>query len=73
MDTNSTLDRTITKVLSQAEGDMISQIDSAYEQAVSNLQSSRSSVEADYNRIIEGANTSINRFNSPFLNFFYNL
>jgi len=56
MDTNSALDRTITKVLSQAESDMISQIDSAYEQAVSNLQSSRSSVEADYNRITEGAN-----------------
>ncbi len=56
MDTNSALDRTITKVLSQAEGDMISQIDSAYEQAVSNLQSSRSSVEAEYNKIIDGAN-----------------
>lgn len=56
MDTNSALDRTITKVLSQAEADMISQIDSAYEQAVSKLQSSRSSVEAEYNKIIDGAN-----------------
>jgi len=56
MDANSALDRTITKVLSQAEGDMISQIDSAYEQAVSNLQSSRSMVESDYNKIIDGAN-----------------
>lgn len=56
MDTYSALDRTITKVLSQAEGDMISQIDSAYEQAVSSLQSSRSAVEADYNKIIDGAN-----------------
>jgi V/A-type H+-transporting ATPase subunit E len=56
MDTNSALDRTITKVLSQAEGDMISQIDSAYEQAVSNLQSSKGSVEAEYNKIIDGAN-----------------
>lgn len=53
---NSALDRTITKVLSQAEGDMISQIDLAYEQAVSNLQSSRSMVESDYNKIIDGAN-----------------
>jgi V/A-type H+-transporting ATPase subunit E len=56
MDTNSALDRTITKVLSQAEVDMISQIDSAYEQAVSNLQSSKGSVEAEYNKIIDGAN-----------------
>ncbi len=56
MDANSALDRTITKVLSQAEADMISQIDSAYEQAVSKLQSSRSSVEAEYNKIIDGAN-----------------
>jgi len=55
MDAHSALERTITKVLSQAENEMISQIDSAYEQAVTNLQSSRNAVEADYNRIIDGA------------------
>jgi V/A-type H+-transporting ATPase subunit E len=55
MDAHSALERTITKVLLQAEGDMITQINSAHEQAASKLQSSRSAVEADYNRIIDGA------------------
>ena len=55
MDAHSALERTITKVLSQAEGDMITQIVSAHDQAISKLQSSRSTVEADYNRIIDGA------------------
>jgi V/A-type H+-transporting ATPase subunit E len=55
MDAHSALERTITKVLSQAEGDMITQIDSAYDHAISNLHSSRGAVETDYNRIIDNA------------------
>ncbi len=55
MDTNSALERTITKVLTQAEGDMIAQLDSAYEQAVNKLQSSRGEVDSDYAKIIDVA------------------
>ncbi|MFQ5920902.1 MAG: V-type ATP synthase subunit E [Nitrososphaerales archaeon] len=55
MDPDPALERTITKVLSEAEDDMISQADSAYEQAVNKLRSSRGELEADYSRIIEGA------------------
>ncbi|MEM2760295.1 MAG: V-type ATP synthase subunit E family protein [Nitrososphaerales archaeon] len=54
MDTPA-LERTITKVLSQAESDMISKIDSAYEDAVNRLISSKNAIESDYSRIIEGA------------------
>jgi V/A-type H+-transporting ATPase subunit E len=55
MDTYSALERTVTKVLSQAETEMISRIDSAYDQAINNIQSSRNSVQADYTRILDGA------------------
>jgi len=55
MDTHSALERTVNKVLSQAEGDLISKIDGAYDNALTKLMSSKSAVEADYNRIIDGA------------------
>lgn len=55
MDANSALERTVNKVLSQAESDMISKIDSAYDDAVQKLLLSKSTVQADYKRIIDDA------------------
>lgn len=55
MDTYSSLERTINKVLSQAESDMISKIDAAYDNALNKLVSSKGTVESDYNKIIDGA------------------
>ena len=55
MSSNSTLERTVNKVLSQKESDLITQIDSAYHESMNNLESSRTSIESDYERIIDGA------------------
>lgn len=55
MSSNSTLERTINKVLSQKETELISQIDSAYEESLSNLEASRDRLEAERTRIIESA------------------
>jgi len=55
MNSNPTLERTINKVLSQKETDLITQIDSAYQQSLINLEASRTKLEHEYNRIIEGA------------------
>ena len=55
MNSNPTLERTINKVLSQKETDLITQIDSAYQQSLTNLEASRTKIEHEYNRIIEGA------------------
>jgi len=55
MDTHSALERTVDKVLSQAESDMISKIDAAYDDAVTKLISSKNAVESDYNKIIDDA------------------
>ena len=55
MSSNSTLERTVNKVLSQKESDMITQIDSAYHESMNNLESSRTSIESDYERIIDAA------------------
>lgn len=55
MSSNSALERTINKVLSQKEADLISQIDSAYQESLKNLESSRSKLEAERTRIIESA------------------
>jgi len=55
MDTHSALERTVDKVLLQAESDMISKIDAAYDDAVKKLISSKNAVESDYNKIIDDA------------------
>ncbi|MDQ3872580.1 MAG: V-type ATP synthase subunit E family protein [Thermoproteota archaeon] len=55
MSSNSALERTINKVLSQKEAELISQIDSAYQESLNNLESSRDKIEAERTRIIEAA------------------
>ena len=55
MSSSSALERTINKVLSQKETELISQIDSAYEESLSNLEASRDRLEAERTRIIESA------------------
>jgi len=55
MDTHSALERTVTKVLSQAESDMNAKIDAAYNDAVKKLLSSKNTVQSDYNKIIDNA------------------
>ena len=55
MSSNSALERTINKVLSQKEADLISQIDSAYQESLKNLEASRSKLEAERTKIIESA------------------
>lgn len=47
------LDRTVDKVLTQREEEFIGQIDSAYQGAISNLESSRSILRSEYDQIIQ--------------------
>ena len=55
MSSTSALDRTIDKVLAQREADLIKQLDSAYEESITNLESSRTNLQSEYLRIVEGA------------------
>lgn len=55
MSSSSALERTINKVISQAEADFITQIDSSFQESLKNLAASRTKLEAEYNRILEGA------------------
>ena len=55
MSSTSTLERMIEKVLVQKEAELISQIDSAYQESLDNLESSRGKLEAERTRIIEAA------------------
>jgi V/A-type H+-transporting ATPase subunit E len=55
MSSNSALEQTIGKVLDQKEAELISQIDSAYQESLDNLESSRGKLEAERTRIIEAA------------------
>ena len=52
MSSNS-LERTIDKVLSQKESALISEIDSALQNSLKNLESSKSSLQVEYDNIIE--------------------
>ena len=54
MSSNS-LERTIDKVLSQKESVLISEIDSALQNSLKNLESSKSSLQVEYNNIIESS------------------
>ncbi len=55
MSSNSALERTIDKVLSQKEAELISKIDSAYQESLNNLEASRGKLEAERTKIIESA------------------
>ena len=55
MSSTSALEQTINKVLSQKEADLIGHLDSAYQESISNLESSRTRLESEYARIVEGA------------------
>jgi V/A-type H+-transporting ATPase subunit E len=55
MSSNSALEHTINKVLFQKEAELVSQIDSAYQESLNNLESSRDKLEAERTRIIEAA------------------
>ena len=55
MSSDSALERTVNKVLSQKESDLITQIDSAYHESMNNLESSRTLIESDYEKIIDAA------------------
>ena len=55
MSSNSALERMIGKVLDQKEAELISQIDSAYQESLDNLAYSRGNLEAERIRIVEAA------------------
>ena len=55
MSSSSALEHMIDKVLVQKEAELISQIDSAYQESLDNLDSSRSKLEAERTRIVEAA------------------
>jgi V/A-type H+-transporting ATPase subunit E len=55
MSSSSTLEHMIDKVLVQKEAELVSHIDSAYHESLDNLESSRSKLDAERTRIVEGA------------------
>jgi V/A-type H+-transporting ATPase subunit E len=55
MSSSSALEHMVDKVLVQKEAEFISQIDSAYQESLDNLESSRSKLEAERTRIVEAA------------------
>jgi len=55
MSSGSALEHMIDKVLVQKEAELISQIDSAYQESLDNLESSRSKLDAERTRIVEAA------------------
>ncbi len=55
MSSNSALERTINKVLSQKEAELVSQIDSAFQESLKNLESSRGRLEGEQAKIVESA------------------
>src|ERR687897_703690 len=58
MSSNSALEHMIGKVLVQKEAELISQIDSAYQESLDNLESSRGKLEAERTRIVEASNST---------------
>ena len=51
----NSLERTIDKVLSQKESTLISEIDTALQNSLKNLESSKSSLQAEYDNIVESS------------------
>lgn len=55
MSSNSALERTINKVLSQKEAELVSQIDSAYQESLNNIETSQGKLEAERTKIVDAA------------------
>ena len=55
MNRTPALDRTVDKVLAQKQEEFMTQIDSAYQEAASNLESSKSSLRSEYEKILLGS------------------
>jgi V/A-type H+-transporting ATPase subunit E len=55
MSSNSALERTVNKVLTQAEQDLITKIDSAYQESLTNLEKSKTNLRLEYDKIVQGA------------------
>lgn len=55
MSSSSPLERTIDKVLTQKESELISKIDTAYQESLRNLDSSKSNLNSEYMAILENA------------------
>lgn len=55
MSSISALERTVNKVLTQAEQDLITKIDSAYEESLINLERSKTNLRLEYDKIVQGA------------------
>lgn len=55
MNRTPALDRTVDKVLAQKQEEFMTQIDSAYQEAASNLESSKSSLRSEYEKVILGS------------------
>jgi V/A-type H+-transporting ATPase subunit E len=55
MSSSSPLERTIDKVLSQKESELISKLDSAYQESLKNLDSSKNKLSSEYMTILENA------------------
>ena len=51
----NSLERTIDKVLSQKESELVSEIDSALQNSLKNLESSKSTLQIEYDAIIESS------------------
>ena len=55
MTSSSALERTIDKVLSQTEENLIAKIDSAYHESLANLEGSKIKLRSEYDKIVQGA------------------
>ena len=55
MNRTPALDRTVDKVLAQKQEDFMTRIDAAYQEAASNLESSRGKLRSEYEKIIQGS------------------
>jgi V/A-type H+/Na+-transporting ATPase subunit E len=55
MNRTPALDRTVDKVLAQKQEEFMTQIDSAYQEAASNLESSKGSLRSEYEKIIQSS------------------
>jgi V/A-type H+-transporting ATPase subunit E len=59
----NSLERTIDKVLSQKESELISEIDSALQISLKNLESSKSTLQVEYDAIIESSKKQAENLN----------
>jgi V/A-type H+/Na+-transporting ATPase subunit E len=55
MSSSSPLERTIDKVLSQKESELVSKLESAFQESLRNLESSKSKLNSEYLAILENA------------------